>query len=328
MNSDIMVSVYCLAYNHEQYIRTALEGFVTQKTKFKFEVIVHDDASTDGTADIIREYEQKYPHIIKPIYQTENQYSKKVRIFDTFIKDKIQGKYIAVCEGDDYWTDENKLQMQVDILENNSQYTACVHQTQKLNCKTGEKTNCSPLNQDGEVLLQDVLSKNIFQTSSIVFRREFRENVPDYFKAVKSVGDYRLFVHLAFCGDIYYINKTMSVYRYFSGATSWTSRFNYSYKRTVKYRKERIQMLKMADEYYEHKYHDIIENAIAIEEYRLLKFTWNKEIVKNKKYCDLFRKEPLKKRIKMIIQTHMPTAIKDKYFEKKYSDYSKEEIKC
>lgn len=328
MNSDIMVSVYCFAYNHEQYIRTALDGFVNQKTNFKYEVIVHDDASTDGTADIIREYEQKYPHIIKPIYQTENQYSKRVGIFDTFIKDKLQGKYIAICEGDDYWTDENKLQMQVDILENNPQYTACVHQTQKLDCRTGTTTNCSPLTADGEVLSKDVLTKGMFQTSSLMYRREFGFDRPEFFKAIKSVGDYKLFVYLSLGGGIYYINRTMSVYRIYSSSTSWTSRFNYSYKRTVKYRKERIHMLKMADEYYDGKYHDIIENAIAIEEYRLLMFTWNKEAIKNKKYYHLFKKEPLKQKIKMIIQANIPKAMKDRCLAKKYSDYDKEEIKC
>ncbi len=76
MQKDIMVSVLCTTYNHEQFVQSALEGFVRQKTEFLYEVIVHDDASTDGTAEIIREYEKKYPHIIKGIYQTENQFNK------------------------------------------------------------------------------------------------------------------------------------------------------------------------------------------------------------------------------------------------------------
>ena len=119
---DILVTVVSLAYNHEPYIRQCLEGFVMQKTNFAFEVLIHDDASTDGTADIIREYELKYPDIIKPIYQKENQYSKGVFIEKTFLYPNAKGKYIAECEGDDYWIDPYKLQKQVDFLEANPDY--------------------------------------------------------------------------------------------------------------------------------------------------------------------------------------------------------------
>ena len=103
------VSVICLAYNHEKYIRKTLEGFVKQKTNFSVEYIIHDDASTDSTASIVREFEEKYPDLIKPIYQKENQYSKGVPITRN-LQMQVQGKYIAFCEGDDYWIDEYKLQ--------------------------------------------------------------------------------------------------------------------------------------------------------------------------------------------------------------------------
>lgn len=99
VDSKIMVSVYCLAYNHEKYIRHTLNGFVSQKTNFRYEVFVHDDASTDNTASIIQEYADKYPDIIKPIFQTENQHSQKIPIIATHILPKMSGKYIAACEG-------------------------------------------------------------------------------------------------------------------------------------------------------------------------------------------------------------------------------------
>ena len=117
MDSEIKVCVYCLAYNHEKYIRDCLEGFVNQKTNFKYRVIVHDDASTDGTQDIIKEYATKYHDIIVPILQTENKYSQGISIIETFIKPLLIGKYVAVCEGDDYWCDENKLQKQFENKE-------------------------------------------------------------------------------------------------------------------------------------------------------------------------------------------------------------------
>ena len=117
-NGEIpLVSISCITYNHEPYIVQALNGFLMQKTSFPFEVLIHDDASTDRTADIIREYEKKFPKIIKPIYQKENQYSKGNRaILASFVYPRAKGKYIALCEGDDYWIDENKLQQQYEDL--------------------------------------------------------------------------------------------------------------------------------------------------------------------------------------------------------------------
>ena len=113
----LMVSIRCLVYNHEPYLRQCLDGFVMQKTNFRFEAIVHDDASTDNSAAIIREYAEKYPDIIKPIIETENQYSKHDGSLRRIMDEACKGKYIACCEGDDYWTDPLKLQKQVDYLE-------------------------------------------------------------------------------------------------------------------------------------------------------------------------------------------------------------------
>jgi Glycosyltransferases involved in cell wall biogenesis len=126
VKNEILVSVSCITFNHEKYIAEALESFIMQKTRFNYEILIHDDASTDRTADIIREYEKKYPDLIKPIYQKENQYSKDVDV-DDLNTERAEGKYIALCEGDDYWTDPLKLQRQVDYLESHPDCTLCVH---------------------------------------------------------------------------------------------------------------------------------------------------------------------------------------------------------
>lgn len=129
MDGTPLLSIRCLVYNHEPFLRQCLDGFVMQQTTFSFEAIVHDDASTDGSAAIIREYAEKYPDIIKPIYETENQYSKHdgslAKIMDAAIHP--DSKYIATCEGDDYWTDPNKLQIQVDFLESHPDYYMTCH---------------------------------------------------------------------------------------------------------------------------------------------------------------------------------------------------------
>lgn len=126
-NNNILLSIRCFVYNHEHYLRQCLEGFVMQKTNFAFEAIVHDDASTDNSAAIIREYAENFPDIIKPIYETENQYSKHDgsirRIVDNAIAPST--KYVALCEGDDYWTDPYKLQKQVDYLEAHPECGLC-----------------------------------------------------------------------------------------------------------------------------------------------------------------------------------------------------------
>ena len=121
------VSVLCATFNHEDYLRTTLDGFLAQKTNFPYEVLVCDDASTDSTADILREYAEKYPDIIRPFYQKENLYSRRINVYDTVFFPAARGEYIALCEGDDYWNDPEKLQRQVDWLDAHPEYSACVH---------------------------------------------------------------------------------------------------------------------------------------------------------------------------------------------------------
>ena len=126
-NITCKVSVLCAAYNHEEYLRQTLDSFLNQKTDFPFEVLVNDDASTDSTGDIIREYAAKYPDVIRPFYQKENLYSRRINLYDVVFFPACRGEYIAVCEGDDYWNDPEKLQLQVNWLDTHPEYSACVH---------------------------------------------------------------------------------------------------------------------------------------------------------------------------------------------------------
>lgn len=131
-----LVSVCCLVYNHAPFLRECFEGFVMQKTNFSIEILVHDDASTDGSQEIIKEYTAKYPTLFKPIYQKENQYSKGGGIMQKYLYPRAKGKYIALCEGDDYWTDPYKLQKQVDFLETHLDYSLCCHRYRIYNQNT------------------------------------------------------------------------------------------------------------------------------------------------------------------------------------------------
>lgn len=182
MNNTPTLVICCLAYNHERYIRDALEGFVMQKTDFPFVAIVHDDASTDGTADIIREYAAKYPHIIKPIFETENQYSKGDGSIRRIVGDALRvvgAKYIAMCEGDDYWTDPHKLQKQVSYLDTHPDIVYTCHNYEVITDK-GEIIGKSDspfyiqLDEDGQQFsLKDAFEREWFtKTLTSVFRAD------------------------------------------------------------------------------------------------------------------------------------------------------------
>ena len=131
-HSSTMVSICCMTYNQEKYIAETIEGFLKQKTDFEYEILIHDDASTDSTQSIIKKYAKNYPERIKLVIQEENQYSKGVDIVKEYLYPLVSGKYVAICEGDDFWIDENKLQKQIDILEENNSVNMCVHATQEI----------------------------------------------------------------------------------------------------------------------------------------------------------------------------------------------------
>ena len=218
MNNDVLVSVRCAVYNHEPYLRKCLDGFVMQKTDFRFEVIVHDDASTDNSAEIIREYESRYPEIIKPIYQTENQYSKNDGTIDRIIESVCIRKYVAICEGDDYWIDPHKLQKQVAFLEDHPDYTMCCSDAVIISPK-GELDWCR-YSEDTDIPVRDMIlgGGDFIQTASLLFRRELMEK--DYPKCC--VGDYPLQIFAVLNGKVRWFAEKQVVYR-FNSVGSWTS---------------------------------------------------------------------------------------------------------
>ena len=212
-----LVSISCTAYNHVQFIRQCLDGFVMQKATFHFEVLIHDDASMDGTQDIIREYEVKYPEIIKPIYQKVNQYSKGIPIGVTFNMPRAQGKYIAVCEGDDYWTDPYKLQKQVDFLESHPDYVMCSHRFDQY-YEDGHRLEKEKDDtfQGADYDLQNLIGGKWFtQTLTVMYRRSALD-LKRYERYGMSM-DIILFYELLKHGKGYCFPEAMGVYRYHNG---------------------------------------------------------------------------------------------------------------
>lgn len=216
---ELMVTIRCLVYNHEPYLRQCLDGFVMQQTNFRFEAIVHDDASTDDSAAIIREYAEKYPDIIKPIYQTENQYSKRNGSIRRIMNEHTHGKYVAMCEGDDYWTDPLKLQKQVDFLESHPDFSMCSHRiyVYRQNSQRMEEDNNRQYSEDFVYDLDHFVAREgwITQTLSLLYRRSALD-LTEYCKYKKS-KDVTLIYTLLKSGKGIMLKDLMGVYRVHKG---------------------------------------------------------------------------------------------------------------
>lgn len=207
-NNKPVVSICCIAYNQEKYINDTIEGFLLQNVSFPMEIIINDDCSTDNTAGIIREYEKKYPEIIKPIYQKENQYSRGGKMFPITFSLAI-GKYIACCEGDDYWTDPDKLQRQVDFLEDNQEYVMVTENAIVDNLKNGTKKKFSEL-PERDIHILDLIEIRQFATASVMFRNLGNEIMP---KGEGTTIDTIMWCHISTLGKIRYLENVSSVYR-------------------------------------------------------------------------------------------------------------------
>lgn len=224
---EVKVTVLCLAYNHAKFIRKALDGFVMQKTNFPFEVLVHDDASTDGTADIVREYAERFPDIIKPILQTENQYSHGGAISRRFLWPRIRGVYVASCEGDDYWVDERKLQKQADWLDAHPSSGLCFHYA-TVHWEDGRMPDevFPDERRFGKppFTFQGLLRRNFIQSSSVMYRWRLKGKEDALFPGVKMTPrDWLRHLYHAEGGEIGFIPDVMSVYRRHSGGVWWGS---------------------------------------------------------------------------------------------------------
>lgn len=226
-----LVSVSVITYNHGKYIRQCLDGILMQKVNFPYEILIHDDASPDDTADIIREYWEKYPTVIKPILQTENRYSRGLPI-SKLNYDRAKGKYIAFCEGDDYWTDDGKLQMQVDFLEEHGEYVGTAHNVRTIDQNyqvLDESKHCYPIRPAHVFGKEDAVKFQLVgQTASLLHRNIFptlSEEIVDAYYSCKSNGDQKLSLLYGLSGDMYFFEECMADHRKIvSEGDSWSAR--------------------------------------------------------------------------------------------------------
>lgn len=254
----MLVSVYMVTFNHEKYIEQAIESVLMQKVDFKYEIIIGEDCSSDKTREAIDKYKNMYPDIIKPIYRDENIGAMKnsLEVFDA-----CSGKYIAMLEGDDYWTDEDKLQIQVDFLENNSEYSCCVHNAKTYNCKTEQFEETIPkayftnFKDFDDGMAKYIEADTFFHVNTYLFRNFFiKENIraKELFKVSNLVGDLQLALINLHLGKFKFIDRDMSVYRINSGRDCISGRDG------EEIYNEYIKIVQFADEFFDYKYEETL----------------------------------------------------------------------
>lgn len=302
-NKEILVSIICLAYNHSLFIKKALDSFVSQKTSFNYEIVIHDDCSTDGTKEIIEEYEHKYPHLITALYEETNQYSKGVAITDTYLLPNARGKYIAICEGDDYWCDSNKLEKQITYMEEHKECSMCISNAIVVDPEENIIGEIKTVGENGLVQTEEIIKNGggFIPTNSIVCYKRDYINKPDFFKIIGI--DYILQMYLASKGTVYCFSDKMVAYRK-GVAGSWTDR-NSSNEKRKNIHSRIIKALEEYDEFCRYSYHNAVVQAITENRFNLDIYS-GKNVFMNKEYRIFISKIPVFKRIKLLLRLIFP----------------------
>lgn len=305
MAKEVMVSILCETYNHEEYIARTIESFLMQETNFKYEILIHDDASTDKTREIVRHYELRNPDLIDVIYQEKNQYSQGVDVAALNEKRAV-GKYLAVCEGDDYWIDPEKLQIQVDHMEEHPDCSLCVHAG--LHIENGREEKFRSAKTSRSFSVEEIIAGggHLFDTASYLYRRDRGNIRPDfYYKNPYVFSDYQLMIYFALIGEVYYIDRVMSAYRY-DIPGSWTARNMKEIEKLEKHYKEVRAMLDEVDAYTEEKYHETIEETQKANDFFVLTLKKDFKQARSGEYKEIYDSLSLKDKTAFFIKEHLP----------------------
>lgn len=301
---DVSVSIICNTYNHERYIAQALDSFLAQETDFSYEILIHDDASTDRTAEIIREYERRYPDRIFPICQSENQYSKGVVISRAFQYPRARGAYFAICEGDDFWADTHKLQRQYDYMESHPECTLCICNAAV--CATDGRIigELSPAAEDRIIPTEEViLGRGFCATNSIFSRTRLMQDLPDYFDIL--FIDVVIQMYLASCGTTYCFADKMAVYR--KGVEgSWTSRHFADPAARIRHLQTCIAVNKAFDAETGGRYHEAIESVNTHSAFHMYWMKGDFDALKAEKFRRSYQELPTKTKIRFLTQKYFP----------------------
>ena len=259
---ECLVSIVCSTYNQKKYIAQCLDSLLMQKTDFAYEIIIKDDASTDNQQEILKRYQAEHPEIIKLLLFKENYYSRGLSDegWEIALK-QCQGKYIAICEGDDFWTDDQKLQIQVDFMEDHPDYSLFGHAAYYADEDgTLNKNKVFGLSSESKTItIEDLLSSWAMATNSVLYRASCKDEKPVPYRGQCVNGDFALITYLALKGKVYYSNRIMSAYRVQSSG-SLSQSFIRDQELYKEKRLEFLNMLDRLDEYTNKQYTAQINN--------------------------------------------------------------------
>lgn len=303
---ETLITVICLTYNHEKYISRCIDSIINQDTSFKYEILIHDDCSTDSTSKIVKEYAEKYPNLIRTIIQEHNQYSLGINIVDDLVIPISKGEYIAICEGDDYWVDKNKLQRQIEAMRKNDNCWICAHEVQIVN-REGSKIigKIAPDKKNKIFGVDDVIKGDgdFVGTNSLLIKKDAFLKYSNIRKIYPL--DYFLQVMGALNGGMLYLNKTMSAYRFCSEG-SWTERMQNNKEQFCIHYQRMILALENLDNVTNGKYYYTIRKKINYQKYNL--FMLKKEPIKllQKQNREIFNSLNNKQKIRVWLNVIFP----------------------
>jgi len=304
---NLMVSINCITYNHKDYIMDALNSFLMQITDFNYEILIGEDCSTDTTRKIVEEYVIQYPDKIRLITSEQNVGWKKNSLN---LLENSFGKYIAICEGDDYWTDPFKLQKQVDYMERHKDCSLCFHGAEIVQApKKPTGSLIKPYRSNKIAPIEDLIvgGGGFCPTPSLLFPKKLMDTLPDFYLNAH-IGDYPMQLYLASKGYAYFMNENMAVYR--SGVEgSWTNRLNNIAnvrENIIRVNEDVIQLLEGFNSYTNKKNSNVVEKVIQKLEFELLVLKRKTKEQKNDLYKNFSYLVKLKIRMKMIIRCYFP----------------------
>ncbi|NUZ10661.1 glycosyltransferase family 2 protein [Pseudoalteromonas sp. McH1-7] len=249
-DDKVYISCICIVFNQFKYVRHAIDSILAQKTEYRFEVLIHDDCSSDGTTEILLDYKRRYPRLVNLVLQEENQYSKGKKITPLIVP-YAKGEYVAFCEGDDYWCKDNKLQVQINALEKNKEVDLCVHDSFCLNCRGLESNYRFPLGNYSEGIIPFSAFSDVYTqfspTASMFCRLEALQAAAMKISNAPC-GDIFLEIYLGAGRGYYNVDGKFSVYNLGSSG-SWAERNKSSVKRSIELKEKVIaHLLKVKEE--------------------------------------------------------------------------------
>ncbi len=295
-----LVSIVCDTYNHAPYIRRALDSFLLQQTEFSLEIIVHDDASTDETADIIREYEAARPDLFRCVYRADNIYTKDPKILEHYVFPLARGKYIAICEGDDYWTSPHKLQKQISYMESHPECTLCVCAADLVDPDENWIGSVTPYEQDTDISTADMIigGGGFVATASIVAPTYLAQNRAPFCDET-DVDDAVLQIWFASNGTTHYFAEAMCAYRQ-AVPGSWTETYHAAGREAqITHHRGLARALRDFDVQSNFRWHEAVDVNATYQEYEVLRMTNDLPALKKPPYRKRYLELPLKRRIRM-----------------------------